>query len=361
MNEVIKSVLKRLENEGFEAYVVGGYVRDYCLEKKSYDVDIITNALPKDIVSLFAVDKVEIHPYKSINFKQDHYNFDIMTYRREIKYKNRIPVEIEYINNLLEDLERRDFKINALLMNHDGKVIDYMDALTDLKNNVITSIGNVDQKLKEDPLRILRAIRIATILDFKLDKKLFRSIKKHKKLILKLSVDRIRKELDVIFLSKNYKKGFQLLIDCGILKVLGIKPKVFNYVHDISAIWLQINSKIEFNFTKQEKKQMESLKKILAYGDIDAWIVYEYGLYLSQVAAELMHKDKHEVVQIAAELSIQEESELAISSESICEVLGIEPSKMLGLIKDELIKLILKNKINNNEKELISYLKERRN
>ena len=168
MNSKIVNVLNKIEEHGFEAYIVGGFVRDYILGTESTDIDICTNALPKDIIKIFAIKK-DIVNYGSINIKDGKYNYDITTYRMETNYDKRKPQKITYVNNLLTDIQRRDFTINSLCMNSSGQIIDLLNGKIDIDNHFIRVIGDLKQKLTDDPLRMLRAIRFATILDFRID------------------------------------------------------------------------------------------------------------------------------------------------------------------------------------------------
>ena len=166
MNKEIVNVLKKIESNNFEAYVIGGYVRDKLLGIETYDIDIATNALPKDIMSIFNIKSVT--NYGTAKISTDNYRFDIATYRKELSYSNRNP-EVKYINSLNEDIVRRDFTINTIAMNKDGEIVDYLNGVKDLQNRLIRCVGDPTQKIKEDPLRILRALRFSIILDFKLE------------------------------------------------------------------------------------------------------------------------------------------------------------------------------------------------
>jgi len=177
---VVKNILIKLEENGFEAYLVGGFVRDYLLNRNTNDFDIATNALPKDVIEIFGPSKKKIE-YGSYNLKLDDFNVDITTYRKEEGYKNCKPVNLEYTSNLILDAKRRDFTINALYMNKNGEIIDPLEVLEDTKKKKLKMIGNSRIRFQEDPVRILRAIRFACIYDLKLDKDIIRAIKKEKK------------------------------------------------------------------------------------------------------------------------------------------------------------------------------------
>ena len=188
MEKIVYNVLKLLEDNNFEAYIVGGYVRDFLLNKKTKDIDICTNARPKDMMNLFNNEKITILEYGNVILEINDYKFEITTFRKDITYKDaRKPVEILYIDTLDEDLLRRDFTINAICMNKDGKIIDKLNGIKDLKKRLITTIGDPDEKFEEDALRMMRAIRFASVLEFLIDEKVKKAIRNNKELLRGLS------------------------------------------------------------------------------------------------------------------------------------------------------------------------------
>ena len=208
MYQAALEILKKIEKYGYQAYVVGGYVRDLYLNRHSIDVDICTSATPKDLKEIFGDIMLPNIQYGSVTVVYRKIRFEITTFRKDIKYENnRIPVKIKYIDSLLEDLKRRDFTINTLCMNKAGEIIDLLGAKIDLDNKIIKMVGSARKKLKEDSLRILRAVRFATILDFNLDEDLKKYIKKYGYLLKKLSYYRKKEELEKIFVSHNAKRG----------------------------------------------------------------------------------------------------------------------------------------------------------
>ena len=163
-------ILGILQEHNHEAYIVGGYVRDKLLGRNSNDIDICTSATPKEIIEIFP--NTSSPNYGSINIIYKNTIFDITTFRKEIKYQdNRLPVKLKYIKSIKKDLLRRDFTINTICMDKEGNIIDYLNIKTDLDNKIIRTVGNPRYRLKEDSLRILRAIRFATILDFEIESK----------------------------------------------------------------------------------------------------------------------------------------------------------------------------------------------
>ena len=163
-------ILSILNENNHEAYIVGGYVRDKLIGRETNDIDICTSATPKEIMELFP--NTESPNYGSINIIYKNTNFDITTFRRDIKYQdNRLPVKIKYIKSHKKDLLRRDFTINTFCINKYGEIKDYLNATPDLNQRIIRTVGNPRYRLKEDSLRILRAIRFATLLDFDIEEK----------------------------------------------------------------------------------------------------------------------------------------------------------------------------------------------
>ena len=279
MNNSIKKILNKLEKNGFEAYVVGGYVRDYLLNITSYDVDICTNALPKDIIKVFKIKK-GVSNYGSIGFKIGKYNYDITTYREDGEYNNHKPKSIKYVDNLLIDLKRRDFRINSICMNSEGKIFDYLNGKEDIHNKLVKTIGSTNVRLYEDPVRILRAIRFAIILDFNLDEEILNFIKNNKDLLKSISYTRKKQEIEKILTSKNAVKGLNYLKDLELLDELEIKYDKIVNVSDILGMWAQMEFSLKYQFTKQSLTILNQIKEIVSYGKIDIYILLTYFILL---------------------------------------------------------------------------------
>ena len=232
-------MLNEICDKGFKAYIVGGFVRDHLLGIKSNDIDITTNATPMEIRDIFKDDCLPGEDYGSVTVVRKNYRYEITTFRKDIGYvDNRRPSEIEYIDNLYDDLLRRDFTINTICMDKNGKIIDRLHGIDDLKKKVIKCVGDADVKFNEDALRILRAIRFATILNFRLDGDIIVSINKNKELIRNLSFSRKKDELDKIFTSSNSRNGINMILRYKLDKELEIKnlDKVRCFSSSIS-IW----------------------------------------------------------------------------------------------------------------------------
>ena len=152
MKEIALNILKKLEKHGYQAYIVGGFVRDYILSIDTMDVDIITNATPKEIKMIFKDIILPREDYGALVLYIQDKKFEIMTFRKDIKYQsnrkpsNRKPLKIEYISSLLEDLKRRDFTMNTLCMNSKGEIIDLLEGRKDIEAKKIKAVfKNIDK------------------------------------------------------------------------------------------------------------------------------------------------------------------------------------------------------------------------
>lgn len=354
MEKNIKKILNTLEENGYQAYLVGGFVRDYLLGITSYDVDIATDALPKDIHNIFNSSKSN---YGSVNIKFDNYNIDITTFRKDLNYVNRRPSNVIYIDNLEEDLKRRDFTINAICMDKDDKIIDPLNGCEDLNNRTIKMIGDIDTKLEEDPLRIMRAIRFASVLDFDIDKKLYEKIKKYSYLVETLSKERIKSELEKILLSKNFMKALKIMEDTNIASSLGISYSHINYVDDLLGMWAQVKV-ANIPFTNVEKGNIIKITEVITLGQIDNLVLYNYGLYICTIAGKILNINPKKISKMYNNLPIKSKSDINITSKEISDIFGT--GKVIGIIYSELEKEILNKNIENNKEAIFEYLKKRK-
>lgn len=205
-----KYIIDTLEKNGYEAYIVGGCVRDQLLNKKVADFDVTTNAKPDEVKSLFkkTIDTGVKHGTVTIVFKDsdtgDFYNYEVTTFRIEGIYKDgRHPESVEFVEDLYKDLSRRDFTINALAYNERVGLVDKFNGLKDLDEKVIRAVGDPVDRYNEDALRIMRSIRFAAKLNFSIEKGTLNAISICKSNLSKISKERIQIELTKTLLSDN--------------------------------------------------------------------------------------------------------------------------------------------------------------
>lgn len=357
MNNKIRNVLTKFEENGFEAFIIGGFVRDYLLGIGSYDVDIATNAKPKDIKNIFDLNNSNDDNYGSFRIKDSLYNYDITTYRKETKYENRRPVEYSYIDDVTEDVLRRDFTINSLYMDFNGKIYDIVDGIKGLENKIIRVNGNINDRMVEDPLRMLRAIRFASLLGFEIEANLFNYIRQNKQLIQSLSYTRKKEELDRIFKSQNKMAGIELIKKLNIEDVLDIKiPDNILFSNNALGIWAQIEISDKYHFSNSELEKIEAIKKVLNYGIIDNVVLYECGLYVCMIAGEILEIAISVISDTYKNLPIYSQKDICVDGNDIIEILNIEPSEKIKNIIFDLEISILNNTIKNEYDDIKQYI-----
>lgn len=360
MNETALKVLKRINSNGFLAYIVGGYPRDIYLGRTTSDYDICTNAKPKDLKNIFGHLVLPNENYGSVTLIVNNIRFEITTFRRDIKYENnRKPVEIEYVDNLLEDLKRRDFIMNTMCIDSSGHLIDMLNAKDDLNNKVINTVGNPKEKIEEDSLRILRAIRFATTLDFKLSDELKEAIKEYGYLLKNLSYYRKKEELDKIFSSPNNRYGIDLILELGLDSYLELK-NLRNLVLTtyLIGIWAQLDVLDVYEFNNVEKDSIKQINELLDKDLLEYENLYKYDLYISTIVSEIKGIDKNLVNEKYNQLQIHSKSDIKITPREICMILDREPNKFLSDIINDLEVKIVNNIIKNEKEDIINYIKK---
>lgn len=208
-------IINVLEENGYEAYVVGGCVRDSLLGIEPHDWDICTSALPEQVIEVFKEYKVLLTGIKhgTVTVLIENEPFEVTTYRVDGEYKNnRHPSSVEFVSDLKSDLMRRDFTINAMAYNDKDGLIDLFGGVNDINNKVIRCVGDSDERFSEDALRMLRSIRFAVRFNFNINKETVLSILAHKSLLKNISVERISSELTKIIGSPNKIKSTFLIL-----------------------------------------------------------------------------------------------------------------------------------------------------
>ncbi len=352
-------VLNILFDKGYLAYIVGGYPRDMVLEIKSNDIDICTNATPKEIIDIFDTENISDTSYGSVRVIYKNYHFDVTTFRKEIKYENnRKPIKVKYINDLKKDLLRRDFTINTMCIDKDGNLIDMLGAREDIDKKIIKTVGNPRYRIKEDSLRILRAIRFASVLDFEIDSKTFNYIKKYGYLLKNLSYSRKKEELNKIFASVNKEKARWMIIDSGIDRYLGISNlSEIVLCDDIIGIWSQLEVDEEYPFSKVEKEMIKNIRR-MNMEEFNEYTVYKYGLYVSSVVGSIKGISYKDINDIYHDLVITSRRDIDIKAMDIANALNSKPGKYISDIFNEIEYLIVMKKIRNNKEDIIKYIKK---
>lgn len=237
MPKYIENCIKRIERNGFEAYIVGGCVRDSIIGKKPNDWDICTSATPKEIKEIFIDEKtIDVGiEHGTVVVLLENEEVEITTFRVDGNYSDgRRPDRVEFTSKLINDLARRDFTINAIAYNHKIGIIDYFNGVKDIESKVIRCVGEPDKRFKEDSLRIMRALRFMAQLNYKIEENTLIAIENNKELLKKISTERIIVELNKLILSNYPGDGIKYMLSMNIMPIVVsyLKNNEGKYIYD---------------------------------------------------------------------------------------------------------------------------------
>ncbi len=356
-------ILEKIRNAGFEAYFVGGGVRDTLLGLPLHDVDIATSAYPAEIKRIFrkTVDTGIAHGTVTI---LDHgEGYEVTTFRTESTYQDyRRPDSVQFVRSLKDDLKRRDLTINALALSLDGEVIDLFGGLEDLKNGLIKAVGNPNERYHEDALRMMRTVRFASQLDFEIEEATLNAVAENAHLLEKIAVERINVEWTKLLLGKNPKKGIagfletKLFVYCPLFNTMEQVLKTIlslaqlHFKNDVAA-WTLVCYLALDDDHKQISRLLKSWKcsnelivdvqssfsalNLFRANQISAWNLYTIGLpafeTAASVASMLGFSRDIAVIQSRYEaLPIKNKKELAINGGNLIKDLQFTPGSFLG-------------------------------
>lgn len=352
MNNIVKEVLKKIEDSGYQAYLIGGYTRDFLLEKFNDDYDICTSAKKEDLEIIFDIPLVE--HYGSIILIYKDLKFEITTFRKEVEYKEVRTPSIKYTKLLEEDIKRRDFTINTICMNSKGEIVDLLNGQTDLKNKLIRCVGPIEKKMTEDPLRILRAIRFACVLNFDIEEELSSFIMEHPYLIENLSFFRKKQELDKIFKNENCIYGLALLKKYHLLQYLNLKAGKVKNTTSYLGIWAQFDYSSNYPFTSKEKKEIETIKTLIKKDSIEDLDLYNFGLDVAITAAQILNLESNNIKGRYEKLIIKNRNDILITSKEILDLTSIKASLVYKVLEEK----IINKELENNYKMIVKFIEE---
>jgi tRNA nucleotidyltransferase (CCA-adding enzyme) len=355
-SKLANQVLETLEAHGYEAYFVGGMVRDQLLDLENEDIDITTNAHPEDVMRIFQKVKETGKRYGSVTVFLEEHPFEVTTYREEKEYvDNRHPEKVTFGTSLEEDLKRRDFTINQLVMDKEGKIFDHHKGLEDLDNHLIRTIGDPEVRFEEDALRILRAIRFCAKLGFDIEEKTQNGMQKKKELIQTLAIERVMQELDRIIRGKYRNKAIKYMLDLEIADVLyGLKAgfeKVVTSKEQLYPIeffiiaFLVGDVEDVFRFSNKERAIIEKAMELheVTHNDLfNRFIVYvnklEMCLLVNKINVFLGYPNQeNRIREIDERLPIHDVCDLAFKGQDILWETNLKKRSLIGVIIDELI------------------------
>ena len=223
--EKIEKVLDKLCQNGFEAYIVGGCVRDMLMGKTPHDFDVTTSAKPEEVISIFEKTVPTGIKHGTVTVIIDKTPVEVTTFRTETSYTDhRRPDGVKFVSSLKEDLARRDFTVNAMAYNKKSGIQDFFGGKEDLENKTLRAVGDPDIRFNEDALRIFRLFRFASVLEFECEQNTLNSALKCAHLLENISRERIMTELSKAVMGDNLK-ALSPLIECKALEFLGVKKR----------------------------------------------------------------------------------------------------------------------------------------
>lgn len=283
-----EEIIETLNSHGFEAYVVGGCVRDSLLGKKPQDWDITTSAKPQEIKTVFGrtIDTGIAHG--TVTIMRGKQGYEVTTYRIDGEYEDgRHPKDVTFTSNLEEDLKRRDFTINAMAYHPKTGLIDIFEGIQDLENKKIRCVGNPMDRFTEDALRILRAVRFSAQLGFTIEPQTRAAIKNIAPNLIHISKERIQMELTKLLLS-NHPNYVKLVFEYGITPYISktfvcIDPKQIAIGNDLPPIrHLRWAALLKHQDAKEAKTILKELKMdndtIAKAGLLVYWWKYPIGI-----------------------------------------------------------------------------------
>ena len=372
--QIGKQILIRLQNAGYSSYFVGGYVRDKLLGIKSNDIDITTSATPSEVIALFNNVKETGKKYGSVTVLMDEYKYEVTTYRSDGEYlDNRHPEKVVFSTNIIDDLSRRDFTINAIIMDENEKVSDFYKSLEDLDNKIIRTINDPIKRYKEDSLRILRAFRFVSKLGFEIEEKTLEAASKLKYLIKNISIERVMLELDKIIRGKYRNKALKYLLDSGVDKELYGLSKGLKYISevkeelypleafiicfimdDINDVWRFSNKNIRLI------KQIMDLHEVTKEDVFNKFIVYVNGLdaclLANKINVILGYKNQEDLIrELDSGLPIKDVCDLKFKGQDILWLTPLRKKTWIGIIVDDLKYNVIMGYLENDYEVLKEY------
>lgn len=378
-------VLKTIQDNGFEAYFVGGSVRDTILGLPIHDVDIATSAYPAEVKALFKKTVDTGIEHGTVMVIDHGKGYEVTTFRTESGYQDyRRPDKVTFVRSLADDLKRRDLTINALAMDMNGEIVDLFGGLEDLKNHLIRAVGVPAERYHEDALRMMRTVRFASKLDFAIDPTTEKAIAENAPLLAKIAVERIHEEWVKLLQGRNIKRGVQAFIDTGLYQYC---PGLKDYRAELAqlltlpaikltseeAVWTLITTLCELDDSQVSRllRQWKSSREIihntlkarvalraLRQQQLDALMLYQTGLPLLLVANQVAAFFKNQVDETALrtqyeKLPIKSKRELVLTGNDLLKAKIITPGPRMGQILNTLEVEVVQGKVANQTAALM--------
>lgn len=367
-------VLRKLEEHGYEAYFVGGSVRDYLIGREVDDVDIASSATPDEVKNIFGktIDVGIEHGTVVVRYKNT--NYEITTFRTEGTYEDfRRPSKVEFVRNLDNDLERRDFTVNALAMDANYKIYDLFSGKEDLKSRTIRAVKDPNERFEEDALRMLRAVRFQAQLGFEIESNTFEAIKQKSANLKHISQERITVEFEKTLLSDNPEQGMKSLVESTLYKSMPyLSAKIaeirFGNAGTIFEKWARICIELDINpkevipawkCSNEKMKTVSAIVNCYKAVCVDGWddlILFEFGLSTSLSVVKLLEQKKDIEARFNA-LPIKSAKELCVNGNHLMNICGKPAGPWMKDTLNMIIEQVVLGNVPNDKEAIVEFLK----
>lgn len=383
-------VLRKITDAGYEAYFVGGSVRDVLLGQPIHDVDIATSAFPAEVKEIFKKTIDVGIQHGTVLVLAEGSQYEITTFRTESTYQDfRRPDHVEFVRSLEEDLKRRDFTINAFALREDGEVVDLFDGLQDLREQTLRAVGAPQERFHEDALRMMRGLRFISQLGFEFEPRTFEAILDNHALLAKISVERINVEFVKLLLGDHRSRALKLLVETecyeycpglrkngeGLLRMADLPEMPLT--SEVQA-WALLADQIELSeeeirgFMKQWKTSNDLMKltqkvfealQIRKERQLTTYELYQFGEEAAVLAETLLvyfglPYDEMAVRSAYQQLTIHQLTDLAVNGHDLMAAENRKPGKWLKDTLTFLEKEVVEGRLENQKDHLLAAAKE---
>ena len=388
--EQAKPLLEQLEHHGYQAYYVGGCVRDYIMERPIHDIDITTSATPDEVEALFEKTIPVGKEHGTINVVDQGENYEITTFRAEAEYTDhRRPSEVYFVRELYEDVKRRDFTMNALAMDTDYQLHDYFNGRADIHHKLIRTVGEAQERFDEDALRILRGLRFQAQLGFDIEQATYTAMKANCSSLEYLSVERVVVELRKLLSGDEAPRSYRNMADMEAFNYLPyfnhydmnkmqvVEPLAFTTFLAILNVQQPLEMPLaHLKISNDEKKEVakltamiQALPSLTTKKQLRTYI-YDYGAkeakmcFLLQesliandiAAASPLIFNMQAIEEIAQQLPIRQRNELDVTGKDLMSHTGLKGGKWVKHALRELELAVVNEQVINQQKALLEWM-----
>ena len=382
-------ILEKIKSAGYEAYFVGGSVRDAILGRQIHDVDIATSSYPQETKQIFPRTFDVGIEHGTVLVLEGQKEYEITTFRTEEDYVDfRRPSQVSFVRSLEEDLKRRDFTVNAFALDEESTIIDLFQGLSDLENHTLRAVGIPSERFNEDALRIMRGFRFAATLNFKIEEMTFKAMVDTAPLLEKISVERSFIEFDKLLVAEYWQNGLRAMIDSKAYQFL---PDLAGKGEQLEAMLTRLDEAFRFSTSEQawamlficlEIKNIKSfLKKwktsndfqrtviqlveiyhLRHAGTVTKQICFKYGKELLYLVEELRQAqgfstDFKAIERIDQSLTIHDRHEIVVNGGHLMQAFGLKPGPVLGELLKEIEFQIVEGTLANSSVEIMTFVK----